>query len=127
MENRRKRELRFLLDANVQLAVARALRDQGHDVVRVSEVDPRMTDSQVLDLARAQDRILMTNDKDFGELVFLRGQSAPGILLLRLLPGDANEIAKTVLDVVRTTGNRLNGQFAVVTDRRIRLRRLGPS
>jgi len=119
--------LRFLLDANVQMAVAQALRQDGHDVLRVSEVNARMPDSQVLDLASKQDRILVTNDKDFGELVFLRGQLAPGILLLRLSSGDPREVAKTVVAVVRDTGERLEGQFAVVTDNRIRLRKMGPA
>lgn len=117
--------MRFLLDANVQLAVAKALRDDGHDVVRVSDVDPRMTDPAVLELARAQGRILVTNDKDFGELVFLRARSTRGILLLRLSTGDAEEVAKTVVSLVRGTGDRLEGQFAVVTDRRLRLRKMG--
>ncbi len=119
--------MRFLLDANVQVAVARALREARHEVVRVSEVGARMTDSQVLELARAQERIVITHDKDFGELVFLRGLPATGVMLLRLSTGDAEEVARTVVSVVRSTGERLRGQFAVVTDHRIRMRRLGPS
>ena len=54
--------MRFLLDANVQRAVAQALRGAGHDVVRVSEVDARMPDARVLDLADRQGRILVSND-----------------------------------------------------------------
>ena len=114
--------MRFLCDANVQMAVVRALRAQDHDVVRVSEMDPRMTDSRVLELARRQNRILITNDKDFGELVFLRRQLATGVMLIRLSSRDADKVAGIVTSVARNMGDRLAGQFAVLTDDRVRLR-----
>jgi predicted nuclease of predicted toxin-antitoxin system len=65
---------------------------------------------------------LITNDKDFGELVFLRRQLVTGVILIRLSSGDAEKVAEAVSSVVRNMGDRLSGQFAVVTDDRVRLR-----
>src|SRR3990170_1705455 len=111
--------MRLLCDANVARTVAEALREAGHDVVRVSEVDPTMRDADVLGLAREERRILVTHDKDFGELVYVRGQIATGVMLLRLSTGDPKGIGETAVSVIDTIGSRLEGSFAVVTDSRV--------
>ncbi len=116
--------MRFLCDANVQRVVAAAIREAGHDVVRVSEIGPRMRDSQVLELARNERRILVTHDKDFGELVFLRRQLATGVILLRLSTGKAEEVARALLSVVMRLGDRLEGAFVTIGDADVRLRKI---
>lgn len=57
----------------------------------VTEVDKKMLDKQIIEFAREGQRIVFTNDKDFGELTFLRGESSVGILLLRVKEQDVNE------------------------------------
>jgi len=116
--------MRFLCDENVQRAVATALEAAGHDVTRVSDLHPRMRDPDVLDLARRERRILVTHDKDFGELVFLRGHLATGVILLRLSTGRPGEIARTLVSLVGRLGDRLKGAFATVGDSRVRLRKM---
>jgi predicted nuclease of predicted toxin-antitoxin system len=66
------------------------LRQAGHEVVYIAELDPGITDDQVLDLANREELLLLTADKDFGELVYRLHRQAHGILLVRLigLPAD---------------------------------------
>ena len=62
--------LRFLVDVNVGVAVASSLLDSGHDVVFVGDLDWRMPDIDILGLAHQEQRIILTMDTDFGELVY---------------------------------------------------------
>jgi predicted nuclease of predicted toxin-antitoxin system len=78
--------VKLLADEGVDSAIVTRLRSDGHDVVYVAELSPGITDEAVLELANADERIPMTADKDFGELVFRLRRVAFGILLVRL-PG----------------------------------------
>lgn len=61
--------MRFLADESCDFAVVRALREAGHDVLAIREVSPRAEDSAVVDRAHREERVLLTEDKDFGQLV----------------------------------------------------------
>ena len=76
--------LRFLVDESMGLAVARYLRQEGYDALAVAEITPRAEDSDIPAAAVSQGRIVITSDKDFGELVFRGGQDHRGVLLFRL-------------------------------------------
>jgi len=66
--------MRFLIDQDVYRVTARFLSSLGHDIVPVALVGlSRANDEELLRLAREQDRILITRDRDFGSLVFVRG------------------------------------------------------
>ncbi len=74
--------MRFAIDACVPEQLAEALRAMGADVVSAAG-RPAMPDDEVLSGAVARDRVLITSDKDFGDLVFRDGRAAVGIVLLR--------------------------------------------
>ena len=76
--------LQFLVDESTGIAVIRFLRDFGYDVLAVAEAMPKAEDLDILARAVSERRILVTNDKDFGELVYRSGQAHHGVLLLRL-------------------------------------------
>ena len=76
--------MRFLVDESTGAAVAEFLRGQGHDVVAVAEITPQAIDQDILQSALADQRIVITNDKDFGDLVFRSGLAHAGVVLLRL-------------------------------------------
>ena len=86
----KERLVRFLADENVEAPVIQALRDLGHEVLEVRRLKPGAKDDEVVSLARERKCVLVTNDKGFGELVFLQGKRVPGALLLRL-PGSSGE------------------------------------
>lgn len=75
---------RFLADENLEAGIIRALREAGHDVLAVAEEKPRTPDEDILAAARRHKRVLVTNDKDFAELMFLQGRASEGIILLRM-------------------------------------------
>ena len=75
-------DVRFLLDVNVGTTVARFLRTGGFDVLLVSEIDPRMPDEAILALAVEQHRVLITIDKDFGDLIFHKSLPHKGVIRL---------------------------------------------
>lgn len=116
--------MRFLIDECCPAPVIHALRAAMHDVVSIAEVAASTDDVQVLELARREDRILITEDKDFGEHVVRGGASVPGVILLRLPARRGIEVAERVMHVVGELGDLLFGKYVVVLRHRIRLRPL---
>ena len=72
--------MRFLADESCDAAVFRALRTAGHEVLAVAEISPRADDEAVLELARGEQQILLTEDKDFGQLVYADQQATGGVI-----------------------------------------------
>lgn len=76
--------MRLLADESCDFAVVRALRAAGRDVVAVVELSLRAEDEQVMDLAVREGRIVLTEDKDFGQLVYARSRATGGVLRVRV-------------------------------------------
>ena len=75
--------MRFLADESCDFAVVRALRAAGHDVSTVSDVTPGAEDHIVAALADSESRVLLTEDKDFGQLAYASGHSTSGVVPVR--------------------------------------------
>lgn len=116
--------MKLLADENLEGPVVRLLRDSGCDVTWMREVQPRALDPRVLALARAEARVLVTNDKDFAELCFLRGEATAGIVLLRLPTARSAEKGERLLAVIQRFGIELEGWFTVINPKALRRRRL---
>ena len=105
-----------MADESCDFAVVRALRSAGHDVVAIAEVSPRIRDEDVLRLARDAGRVLLTEDTDFGELVYAEGLRSSGF------PADAREaLVKAALDTIGKIGSGLTSRFTVVQPGRVRV------
>jgi predicted nuclease of predicted toxin-antitoxin system len=115
--------MRFLADESCDFAVVRALRAAGHDVAAVVEISPRADDETVGRLAVQNDRILITEDKDFGQLVFAERQPTGGVLLIRFPARARRQLSATIVDLVRRRGEKLLGDFVVVQPGRSRARK----
>jgi predicted nuclease of predicted toxin-antitoxin system len=116
--------MRILANENVPGAVVNALRERGHDVLFVKESMRGAGDQTVLAAAQAEERLVVTFDKDFGELAVRIGLPArSGVVLLRLR-GPRPEIDNARAVAALTSRDDWSGHFAVVTDDRIRLRPL---
>lgn len=76
----------FLLDVNASGAIARWLIDHGHNVSEVGQIDPRMSDDEILNWAVGERRIILTTDRDFEEMVWRQRKYHCGILRLQNLP-----------------------------------------
>ena len=75
--------MRFLADESCDFAVVRALRAAGHDVAAIAEEQPGLTDRDVIARAESESRIVLAEDKDFGQLSFSAGGGSVGCVLLR--------------------------------------------
>lgn len=116
--------LRFLADESCDFAVVRALRAEGYDVLAVSETTCRSDDRELIDQASREKRIVLTEDKDFGWLVFVSHAESAGVILIRF-PGNARQtLVQTVRRLVREQGKRLLGAFVVVQPGHIRISRM---
>lgn len=118
--------MNFLADENVDRQIVERLRQDGHLVRAVAEMAPGITDDSVLGEANLSSLILITADKDFGELVFRQGRTFGGIVLLRLAGLAPDDKAAVVATVVGRYGDQLRGAFSVVTRRSVRIRQPQP-
>lgn len=115
--------MRFLANENVPLASVRLLRQSGHDVVSASEEFPAASDSDVLARAVEERRIVLTFDRDYGELIFRRMHAAPpGVVYFRFEPETPDETADRLLGLLLQTGVMLEGRFTVVERGQMRQR-----
>jgi len=106
----------------VDRPVVERLRQDGHDVVYVAELSPGITDEEVLQQTNVRSAVLLTADKDFGELIFRQGLVHSGVILLRLA-GLANATkAEIVAEVCRDRTAELIGTFSVVSPGQVRIR-----
>lgn len=116
--------MRLLANENVPKAVVVALRAEGHDVAWIREDAPGCTDDSVLARSVAETRLLVTFDKDFGELVFQRGaRASAGVVLLRLPATSPEGLAALVASVLQDAHDWL-GSFVIVERGRLRIRPL---
>lgn len=113
--------MRFLVDECTGPEAARWLERAGHDVVSVYDEMRGLGDSALIDLALRERRILVTNDKGFGEKVFRDGRPHHGVLLLRLEDERPPSKIAALERVLEAYGDGLTGRFAVVTERSVRI------
>jgi predicted nuclease of predicted toxin-antitoxin system len=116
--------MRFLVDESTGPAVARWLRERGHDVFSVYDQAPGMSDDEVIQRAYTENRILITNDKDFGEKVYRQQSPHRGIVLLRLSNERAAMKVETVRRLLENYPDLLPNNFIVVTENSVRLARM---
>jgi predicted nuclease of predicted toxin-antitoxin system len=113
--------MRFLANENFPGDAVSALQARGHDVVWVRTSAPGSSDIEVLNYAQREDRILITFDKDFGELAFRSGlPSSSGIILFRIATRSAAYVAKVAIAALESRSNWA-GAFSVINDDRIRM------
>jgi predicted nuclease of predicted toxin-antitoxin system len=113
----------IVADESVDRQIVDRLRADGHDVWFIAELEPGIEDEEVLRMSRESSAILLTADKDFGELVFRHRRLHSGILLIRLAGLAPDAKAEMVAAVFERHANELHMNFAVLSSRALRLRR----
>ncbi len=116
-------ELRFMADESCDFAVVRTLRDSGYDVLAVSEYMQRSVDRDLIEQAHQEDRILITEDKDFGWLVFASHSASAGVILIRFPGNKRSTLAQSVLQLVQQYASELKDAFVVVQPGQVRFSR----
>ena len=118
--------MKFLIDQDVYQVTIDKLIDWGHDVIRAADLGmQRASDEELLIKARELERIIVTRDKDFGTLTFLREELSAGIILLRVDPNTVEEIHKAINRLlIEHSEDELRKLFCVIEPHRYRIRRL---
>ena len=115
--------MKFLVDVNASGAVARWLAEMGHDVVQVAEKDPRMPDEEILRWAVREERVIVTTDRDFEEMIWREGKAHCGVLRLENLP--RAERKRLLEDVMAHYAEELEaGAIVIAQSKKVRIRRL---
>lgn len=119
--------MRLLADECCDASLVSALRADGHDVLYALEAFPGAVDEQILDRAFSEHRLLLTEDKDFGELVYRLRRPVRGIILLRFDVVNRALKVPRLRDLLTYEKDRLSGCFVVLEANKIRIRSLeGP-
>jgi len=116
--------LRLLADESVHMAVVRELRSAGQDVLAIVEDRPGSSDEEVAALANSDHRVLLTEDRDFGRLVYAQLAAAEGVVYMRYSAGTRRDFARSVVNLIADEGDRLIGAFVVMHPGRIRISRM---
>jgi predicted nuclease of predicted toxin-antitoxin system len=105
--------MKFLIDAGVGKKACDILKTKGYDVKSILDIDPAMTDLSILQLALTDKRIVVTMDKDFGELVFNSGLDHEGVLLLRLEDMNGQMKSEIINAIIENFSDKIQGLFCV--------------
>lgn len=115
--------MKFLADESMDRQVVDQLRMDGHEVWYVTEMEPGISDDTVLERAKQELAILLTADKDFGELVFRQKRIAMGVILTRLSGLSPWQKAEIVSIAINRHLPELENAFTVIVPGSIRIRR----
>ncbi len=112
--------LRLYVDQMLQRDVAQALRNEGHDVIRASEVgQARADDAEILERAISEDRILVTLDEHFGDWVVLPLSKHPGVIRLKIDPTTSKNAIALLIPFLRLhSSEQLRNHLVIVSPKR---------
>lgn len=115
--------MNLLADESVDFGIIEALRENGYEVEAIIEIDPSIDDDEVLGIAIEKDVILLTEDKDFGELTYRLKKPNTGILLIRLSGLTIEKKVGMVLETLDKHTEELKNHFSVLSVNKLRIRK----
>ena len=110
----------ILADENIDHKLIQAVRDAGFDVHSIYESNRGYTDEAIIELSRNPPRIILTEDKDFGEWVYAHHISGISVIFLRYHFRDSDKIINILTKVLRERAEDLFGHFTTITVNKIR-------
>lgn len=114
---------KFIADESVDFRVVKSLRNEGFDIEAIIELDPSISDDEVLKIANKLEAILLTEDKDFGELTFRLQKPNKGIILIRMSGVKIEEKVMKIKEVITKYIDELANNFTVITQSRVRIKK----
>jgi len=118
-----REKLKFLVDVGVSKKSENWLKNQGYNVKCVRDLDPRMPDIELLKIAASERRIIITMDKDFGELVYHSRFPHAGVLLLRLEDAKSEEKVRVIKNILKDYSDKILNKFCVYQEGKLRIRK----
>ena len=116
--------MNILADENIDRSIIQFLRALGHDVYSIRESSPGTDDAAILQTGLATDRVILTFDLDFGELVFHQHLPTLGVVLLRIGAPSPDDLLARFQDCWPTIEQHAQGKFIVVSKDKLRIRPL---
>ena len=113
---------KFVADESVDFRIIKFLRESGFEIIAVIKENPGLNDDAVLEFASSLPAILITEDKDFGELTFRLRKPNHGIILLRFGSIPISEKKIKFLDILQKFDAKFTNMFTVITSDKIRIR-----
>lgn len=114
----------LVADENVDFRIVKALRNTGFKIISVSQDYKGLPDKQVLEVAKQNNAILLTEDKDFGEWVFAHKVKTYGIVFLRYKTDELEGVIRSLVKVLTDYDVSLQGKFVTLTIKKIRMREI---
>ncbi|MEA2052875.1 MAG: DUF5615 family PIN-like protein [Euryarchaeota archaeon] len=114
--------MKFLADECIDRQIVDRLRQEHHEVLYVAELEPGITDDEVMNLANQENSLLLTADKDFGELIFRQGKITRGVILVRLAGLSPIVKAEVIADAIKDHAGELLQAFTLITPVTVRIR-----
>ncbi len=112
--------MKFLADESCDFIVVRALREEGYDVLAVCEMAPAMADIDVMQLASKAKRVLITEDKDFGQIFYSFQEKDRSVILIRYPNNIRKKLALDMVSLIKLHGKKIDGCFVVAQPGRMR-------
>ena len=118
--------LRLIADVHISPLTVADLKAQGYDIVRTTDLlSPTASDAKILELARLENRIVVTQDLDFSMLIALGKYDQPSLITLRLSSAQPSLITQKLLDILpQLKYELLEGVALTINDKSIRIRKL---
>jgi len=117
-----KPDLKLLFDVGVSKKAEVHFKKLGFDVLAVRDVDAAMKDTDILELGVKEQRLIITMDKDFGELVFNSKKPHSGVLLLRMEDANWKQKIEVLSEILKKYSQEIEGKFSVYQDKKLRIR-----
>jgi len=114
------KKIKFLANVNIEQPIIEFLSAKGIDVKSVANINKYMTDDNVCELANREQRIILTNDKDFGEIVFFQKKIVWGLVLLRIKGQNVEEKIVRLENLLTKYSDKIINHFVVVSKEKIR-------
>ncbi len=116
--------MRFLANENIPVKSSHFLKEQGHNITHIGEDNPSIKDEEVMSIANKEDRIIITFDRDYGNLIFRDGYNAPGVIYLRLQDYTPTSPGEFLQSLINSDQYVFKGYFTVVSETNIRQRKI---
>lgn len=113
-------DMKLLADVNVEKPIVDYLKSIGNDVKWIPDYDCMLPDDELLEIANSENRIMLTNDKDFGELVFRQNRIASGIILIRMKGDSSEKKVAAITKLFKDYPEKIINHMVVVTRNKIR-------
>lgn len=117
-------EVKCLADEGFSFLITTVLRKEGYDVKWIGDIASGADDTIVFEISREDGRIILTEDKDFGELAIRFKHKTSGIILLRIEPDKKELREKKVLELFRNFPDKLKGSLIIIDEQKFRFRKI---